>query len=204
MPTASMPGDTWQKQLNALADTRDAPGLQMFVAMRESEYQRRASWHICKLRFVHQHWRSSSPTALEWVRNQVGLNFWKGLTVPTAWTLDTKDDYESTRRHWHEEMLTYNDARGVFKSEPRSLEVLTARPKLSWLIAAMQAAQPRAYAALDVYRPGAFAYFEILRSTGENPMNNETFKDWILNNAHPGFAERLDDFEPSEAFGSSF
>lgn len=48
------------------------------------------------------------------------------------------------------------------------------------------------------------AYFEILRSTGQNPMDNETFKDWILNNAHPGFAERLDDFEPSEAFGSSF
>lgn len=201
MTTESTPDNTWYGQLNALAAAKDAPGLHAFVAMCEGQERRRGAWHSAKLRFVQQHWRSQPPTALEWVREHAGIDFWKGLTVCASWTLDTKDAYEPLRRAWHEEMLTYNDARGVFKADPQSMEVLTQQPKLSWLIAAMQAAKPRAYSALDIYRPGAFAYFEILRLTGENPMANETFKDWILNNKHPGFVERFENLDSSSLFG---
>lgn len=193
--------NTWHGQLNALAEARDAVGLQSFVAMCEGQEKRRGAWHSAKLRFVQQHWRSQPPAALEWVREQTGIGFWKGLTVRASWTLNTNDAYEPLRRAWHEEMLAYNDARGVFKADPQSIEVLTQPPKLSWLIAAMQADKPHAYCALDMYRPGAFAYFEMLRLTGENPMANETFKDWILNNKHPGFSERLDDLAQSDVFG---
>lgn len=196
----SQSDNTWYGQLTALAEAKDAAGLKAFVALCESQGTRRSAWHGARLRFVQEHWRTNALDSLAWVRSVAGISFWKGLTVCAVWTLDTKDANESLRRAWHEEMLTYNDARGVFKAQPRSIEVLTKRPKLSWLIAAMQADKPRAYAALDGYRPGAFAYFEMLRLAGENPMDNAAFKDWMLENKHPGFAEHLEELDSGDVF----
>lgn len=192
---------SWFGQLNALSKDKNAIGLNSFLSQVARSGQK-AAWHSARQRFVHDAWKKEDLDALGWLRQEMGPELWTGLTVPAAWTLDTLDGAYSTRRQWHNEMLTHNDSRGVFKNDARNIEIVEGQPKLSWLIAAMQAAKPKAYPALDQYFPGAFAYFEVLQMTGENPMDNAAFKDWILLNKHPGFNENLGDVEGQDLFGS--
>lgn len=201
--TAPPPFCTYFGKLTAFVQARDSDGLNEFVSdAARSVLGRKATWHNARLRFVHHHWRNENLDDLDWLQKELGNRLWMGLTVPAAWTLDTHDAMHQLRRSWHFQMLEHNDARGVFKNDPRAIELVEGRPKLSWLIAAMQSAKPKAYPALDHYFPGAFAYFEVLQMTGENPMDNAAFKDWILLNKHPGFNENLGDVEGQDLFGS--
>lgn len=194
---------TWFGQLSALSDARDVEGLKAFMLETNRHgHGRRGEWHNARLRFVREHWRREELGALDWLQQQLGDVLWMGLTIPADWTLDTHDSMSGLRKQWHFRMLQHNDARGVFKHEPRAVELVEGIPKLSWLIAAMQAVKPKAYPILDHYFPGAFAYFEVLQMTGENPMDNTAFKAWILQNKHPGFAENIGDIGSTDLFGS--
>ena len=194
---------TWFGKLDALSKSRNSDGLREFVVdASRSVLGRKAAWHSARLRFVQHYWRQENLEPLDWVQQQMGDTLWVGLTVPAAWTLDTHDSSREIRRKWHLQIITYNDSRGVFKNDPRTMELVEGTPKLSWLIAAMQAAKPRAYPALDQYFPGAFAYFQVLQMTGETPMGNAAFKDWILNNKHPGFSENIGNLDGLDLFGA--
>lgn len=198
---AQQTNTTWLGRLNALTAERDSFGLKEFLDEVERSNQK-AAWHSARLRFVHQHWKQPNLSSLAWLRDTMGPSLWTGLSVSSSWTLDIHDTMSACRKAWHSEILGYNDARGIFKSDPRSIEIIQDTPKLSWLIAAMQATKPRAYPALDTYRPGAFAYFEVLQMTGENPMDNAQFRAWILDNKKPGFSEEFKDLDSQNLFNA--
>lgn len=202
-PTLSLNSNTgWFGQLSLFSQNKDSIGLSSFLDHVRRANQR-AAWHRVRQRFVCEHWREENPEALAWLRQQMGVDLWTGLTIAAPWTLDIHDQFAVQRRVWHNEMLSHNDSRGVFKNDARSIEIVEGQPKLAWLIAAMQSTKPRAYPVLDSYYPGAFAYFQVLQMTGENPMDDLVFKEWVLNNKHPGFSENIGNIDGLDLFGTN-
>lgn len=200
-PIARDPDSNWFGQLSFFSQEQDSAGLASLL-QQVARTNQKAAWHRARQRFVRTHWRETDLEPLAWLHKSMGAELWSGLTIASSWTLETHDDFSSMRRAWHNEMLTHNDSRGVFKNDARYIEIVEGKPKLSWLIAAMQGTKPKAYPALDQYFPGAFAYFQVLQMTGENPMGNAAFKDWILNNKHPGFSENIGNLDGLDLFGA--
>lgn len=190
---------TWLARLCQLTSSRDDVGLRDFLEEVEHAHQR-AAWHSARLRFVHQQWKLPDLSHLQWLHGQMGDSLWDGLTVSSSWTFDTVDDASELRRKLHADILIHNDSRGFFKNDPRAIELM-AEPKLSWLIAAMQGSKPQVFPYLDTYRPGAFAYYQVLVMMGEVPMQNEVFKEWILSNKRP-MMEQFDNLDTPSLFGA--